>query len=102
VADADRPPPIIPPALSPVEGLPDRVPDPDSIEEPTADELVEAALDYEAQARLWVRALRSVLELRSHDSDPSDRVQLALDLLHIAVCERLSRICRADLPADGG
>jgi hypothetical protein len=90
----DQPPPLNIP-------LPDRIPD-DGADELTADEAVDAALDYETQQRLWVKSLRTVLELRSHDSDPSDRVQLALDLMVIAVCERVSRICRSDVPPDQG
>ena len=56
--------------------------------EPTADELIQAALDEESQKRLWLRAIIPLLQLRSHDSDPSGRVQLAFDLMHIAACER--------------
>jgi hypothetical protein len=66
-------------------------------DEPTADEQIEAALDYEAQLRLWVRAILPLLQLRSHDSDPSPRVQLAFDKMHIAACERLERLMRSDI-----
>jgi hypothetical protein len=69
--------------------------------EPTADELIQAALDEESQKRLWLRAIIPLLQLRSHDSDPSGRVQLAFDLMHIAACERASRLLRNDLPAEG-
>jgi hypothetical protein len=69
--------------------------------EPTADELIQAALDEESQKRLWLRAIIPLLQLRSHDSDPSGRVQLAFDLMHIAACERASRLLRSDLPAEG-
>jgi hypothetical protein len=62
-----------------------------------ADDLAEAILDLEQQQRLWLRALLPLLELRSHDSDPSPRVQFAFDVMHIAACERVARICRSDL-----
>jgi hypothetical protein len=65
----------------------------------TSDELVEAVLDLESQQRLWLRAIIPLLQLRSHDSDPSSRVQLAFDMMHIAGCERVGRILRSDLPA---
>jgi len=68
--------------------------------EPTVDDMVEAAIDHEAQQRLWVRAIVPLLRLRSHDTDPSGRVQLAFDLMHIAACERVARLMRADLPPD--
>jgi hypothetical protein len=85
--------------------LPARVPD-----EPTDDELADLVdtttddvadiLDFETQRRLWVRAIIPLLQLRSHDSDPSGRVQLAYDLMHIAATERVSRIMRSDLVDD--
>ena len=43
-----------------------------------------------------------LLQLRSRESDPSSRVQLALDLMHIAACERIRRLLRSDLPDDQG
>jgi hypothetical protein len=65
----------------------------------TADQaMVDEVIDLETQKRLWVRALVPLLRLRSRDSDPSGRVQLALDLMHIAACERVGRILRSDLP----
>jgi hypothetical protein len=63
----------------------------------SSDDMVAEALDLETQQRLWLRAIIPLLQLRSHDSDPSGRVQLAFDLMHIAACERVSRIVRADL-----
>jgi hypothetical protein len=51
----------------------------------------------EGQHRLWVRALVPLLQLRSQETDPSPRVQLALDQMVIAACERVGRICRSDL-----
>ncbi len=68
---------------------------------PSTDELIQAALDEEAQNRLWLRAIIPLLQLRSHDPDPSGRVQLAFDLMHIAACERASRLLRSDLVHDG-
>ena len=68
--------------------------------EPTSDELIQAALDDESQKRLWLRAITPLLQLRSHDTDPSGRVQLAYDLMHISACERASRLLRSDLPSE--
>jgi hypothetical protein len=59
-----------------------------------------AYMDEEAQRRLWVRTIIPLLQLRSHDSDPSGRVQLAFDLMHIAACERVTRLLRSDLRDD--
>ena len=61
------------------------------------DEFIQSVLDEESQKRLWLRAIIPLLQLRSHDSDPSGRVQLAFDLMHIAACERASRLLRSDL-----
>jgi hypothetical protein len=68
--------------------------------EPTPDELMDAVVDFDMQNRLWLRAITPLLQLRSHDSDPSGRVQLAFDLMHIAACERVSRILHSDLSLD--
>ena len=68
--------------------------------EPTADELIQAALNDESQKRLWLRTIIPLLQLRSHDPDPSGRVQLAYDLMHIAACERTSRLLRSDLSSE--
>lgn len=69
-------------------------------ESPIDDDLVAEVIDLETQKRLWVRALIPLLQLRSRESDPSGRVQLALDLMFIAACERIRRILRSDLPDD--
>ncbi len=66
-------------------------------EAPADDQLIEA-IESEAQQRLWLRAILPILAARSRDSDPSAHVQLALDLMHIAACERVCRIMRSDLP----
>jgi hypothetical protein len=71
------------------------IPDP---ADQTEEALIDAAAD-DAQARLWLRAVVPLLQLRSHDSDPSDRVQFALDQMYIAACERVARILGSDLPA---
>jgi hypothetical protein len=69
---------------------------------PADDDLVAEVIDLETQKRLWVRALIPLLQHRSRDSDPSGRVQLALDLMYIAACERVGRILRSDLTGDQG
>ena len=67
---------------------------------PTDDDLVAEIIDLETEKRLWLRTLIPLLQLRSHDTDPSGRVQLASDLMHIAACERARRLLRSDLPDD--
>jgi hypothetical protein len=59
---------------------------------------VRECLDLETQKRLWVRTLIPLLRMRSHDSDPSCRVQLAYDLMHIAVCERIRLMLHVSSP----
>ena len=66
------------------------------------DDLIADVIDLETQKRLWLRAIIPLLQLRSRESDPSVRVQLALDLLHIAACERVGRLLRSDLADDQG
>jgi hypothetical protein len=83
------------------EQLPTEAPEPDDPEDPSAEDQVDQAVDHEAQYRLWLRAIIPLLQLRSHESDPSGRVQLALDLAQIAACERICRLMRSDLPASG-
>lgn len=53
--------------------------------------------EIESDRRLWLRAIVPIVQLRSHESDPSGRVQLAFDLMHIAACERAARILQSDL-----
>jgi hypothetical protein len=55
----------------------------------TAEQEIGAVIDLESQKRLWVRSLIPLLQLRSRDSDPSGRVQLAFDLMHISVCDKV-------------
>jgi hypothetical protein len=69
---------------------------------PTDDDLVNDIIDLETEKRLWLRAIIPLLQLRSHEADPSGRVQLAFDLMHIAACERARRLLRSDLPAGRG
>jgi hypothetical protein len=54
------------------------------------------------QQRLWIRTLTPILQLRSTETDPSDKVQEAFDLLYIATCARLKRILRSDLQSGRG
>ncbi len=74
-------------------------PEPDGVED--VEDLAQA-IDVEENGRKWLRAITSLVEHRSTESDPSDRVQLALDKLMIAACERGGRILRSDLGADQG
>jgi hypothetical protein len=88
-------------------GLRDIVHDGASSSCPSEDDLdaPEAAstfVDAEIQNRLWLKAVLPLLQLRSQETDPSDRVQFALDLMHIAACERIARILRSDLFPDRG
>lgn len=69
----------------------DESPGPDPV-----DAAASAALD-----RLWPRTIAPLLALRSHDPDPSPRVQLAYDLMFIAATERAARILGSDLPEIG-
>lgn len=89
-------------------GMPDR---PTTSDEPAIApddkglEEAEAIADLEhvdLQNRLWLKAVVPLLQLRSQESDPSARVQLAFDLMYIAACERVARILRSDLPSDRG
>jgi hypothetical protein len=72
----------------------------DDSTDPTDVDLVDDILDIETQKRLWLRAIIPLLQARSHDADPSGRVQFAFDLMHIAACERVGRILRSDRPED--
>ncbi len=80
----------------------DTTSDNDDLAEADDDDVVADIIDLETQKRLWVRALIPLLQVRSRDSDASGRVQLALDLMHIAACERISRILRSDLTRNRG
>ena len=71
--------------------------DPDPVLLDPEQDAVDAAAEA-AQARLWVRAIVPLLQLRSHDPDPSGRVQYAFDQMYVAACERVARLLRADVP----
>jgi hypothetical protein len=70
------------------------------IDELAEDDMAQAAIDLESQRRLWLRAIIPLLGLRSHDSDPSSRVQLAYDLMYVAACERVARLMHSDETKD--
>jgi len=74
----------------------------DTVDDDEDDQQADACdyIDEEAQKRLWVRTIIPLLQLRSHDSDPSGRVQLAFDLMHIAACECVSRLLSHVGPRD--
>jgi hypothetical protein len=76
------------------------VPEPDLVDDADGTDQLGEAEAVESDRRLWVRSLVPLLQLRSHDSDPSSRVQLAFDLMHVAVCERITRLARSDLGPD--
>jgi len=81
--------------------LPDGV-DPDDATEPTVDDIAQQIIDIESQQRLWLKAILPLLQLRSPDADPSDRVQFAFDQMTIAACERAARILHNDLRPEEG
>lgn len=76
---------------------PDPTTEPQVEPEELVDELVEPEND--AQARLWIKSLTPLLQLRTHDTDPSSRVQFAFDQMYVAACERVARILRSDMGA---
>jgi hypothetical protein len=78
---------------------PDNPPDDDRVEaDETDDEFVRYEA-FEAQNRLWIKAVVPILQLRPHEAPHNVRLQYALDRLRIAACERLVRILSSDLPA---
>jgi hypothetical protein len=81
------------------ENLPDDDQTVDESED--AEVLADGFIHYETaevQNRLWIKAIVPILQLRSRDAHVNVRVQYALDRLHIAACERLTRILASDLP----
>lgn len=82
----------------PVEG--DELTDDATLDEAAAHEFLTAVLDNESQQRLWIKAITPILQLRTHELDPSGRVRFAFDLMQIAACERVARILRSDLKID--
>ncbi len=71
-------------------------------DEAAAIECAAELLADDSQRRLWLRAIMPILQMQSHDPRPCDRVQFAFDRLHIAACERATRILRSDLSGDQG
>jgi len=53
---------------------------------------------FEAQNRLWIRAIVPIMQLRAPEAHGNARVRFAFDRLQIAACERLARILSSDLP----
>lgn len=58
-----------------------------------ADQTVQDAADQ----RAWLKAAHEIVAARFERTDPSDRVQFALDMMVVAACERVGRILRSDL-----
>jgi hypothetical protein len=70
-------------------------------EEMTTDEAVQAALAYDGQRRLWLKALVPLAQWRPDEYDnPGPRVEHAIDRMRVAVLERIARICQSDLGPD--
>jgi hypothetical protein len=63
----------------------------------TEEDAVDAAADDQAN-RLWLRTCMELVKERKIETDPSSRVQFALDCMAIAAAERAVRILGADLP----
>lgn len=60
----------------------------------------EAAIDAasdDAQARLWLRTLVPLLQIRATEADQNPGVQKALDRMYRAAADRATRILRADM-----
>jgi hypothetical protein len=64
------------------------------------EEPVQEYVDPDVQSRLWLKAVVPLLQLRTHETDPSGRVQFAFDLMYIAACERIARILRSDITSN--
>jgi len=58
--------------------------------------LIDAAAD-DAQARLWLRTLVPLLQIRATEADQNPGVQKALDRMYRAAADRATRILRADM-----
>ena len=63
----------------------------DDAEEPTIDDAYAQLVDLETQKRLWIRTLIPLVQHRSADTDPSGRVQFALDMMVVAAAEKNPR-----------
>jgi hypothetical protein len=105
----DAPPPVPLPSVTPPSGPPSPplAPPDDPFDDGADDgsdddgsdddaDRAEAAIIANAacehQDRLWLRAIIPLLQSRCHDSDPSPRVQLAYDRMHVAACEAIVRV----------
>ena len=69
-----------------------------------ADAAIEAeakALANRAEVREWILALSKIANDRSTTLDRSARVQFAYDMMHIAVCERATRLLNSDISSEG-
>jgi len=71
----------------------------DDVEEAAGeyDPVDEAA--FEAQQRLWIRALAPIVSLAAQHEWADPRVRYAVDMAAVAAAERIVRICGGDLMA---
>jgi hypothetical protein len=56
-------------------------------DDPGAEEMIPDYPDADVQNRLWLKAVVPLLQLRSHETDPSGRVQFAFDQMYVAASE---------------
>jgi hypothetical protein len=75
--------------------LPDGA-DPDSVEEPGAEELAQQIIDCESQQRMWLKSCLALMEVGRHN-DESDSVERALDSLVVAAAARAKQILGSDV-----
>jgi len=68
----------------------------------TPDQMMAECVAIEAEKREWLKACRKIMAGRTHDSDPSSRVQFAADLVYVAAAERAARLLRSDMPDERG
>lgn len=73
---------------------------PDAPLDPTPDDVMAQCVAIEREARLWLRGITAFVATRSAVSDPSDRVQFATDMAHIAALEAAARLMQRVRPAD--
>ena len=71
-------------------------------DDPGAEEMIPDYPDADVQNRLWLKAVVPLLQLRSHETNPSGRVQFAFDQMYVAASESPAsssatfRLARAD------